>query len=429
MSENSKKISSILIFISFLLSLYSYFINEEYKVVASIFIWISFFISFKELSNKRLVLILAFLAAIIFLISYYNSYTIDYERLISVNQYLLTLLIAVSFLRLIATPKKQVGAKLPKGKSSFLKTYFKVHLFGSIINMSSLLIVADKMYKKSRLDDLQLILLTRAFSTDALWSMFFVAFAATITYAPNLEEEIVIVNGLVIAFFAFIITYFEVIRDKKFDLDSFKGYPLSLSSLILPMCLAIMVLIAKYFNSDLKVILLISLFSFILTSIVLLFKERRKSIVIMKGFILDNLVNMKNEIALFLVAGVFGVLVGTLLVGLEIKVPFKEFDVFWASVLLAFFVILSFIGVHPVITIAAIGDFLSGTNHTVLAVVFLISWAITVATSPFSGLNLTMVSRYKIDTLKIFKLNIYYSIKIYIISVFCLYILLNFIKL
>ena len=421
--------SSFLIFVSFLLSLFAYFVNEEYKIVASLFIWFSLFISFKELSNKKLIYILASMSLIIYIFSYYNFFKVDYEKVFTVNQYLLTLLIGVSFLRLIATPKKQENAKIPKGRSSFLKTYIKVHLFGSIINMSSLIIVADKMYKRSRLNDLQIILLTRAFSTDALWSMFFVAFAATLTYAPNLEEEVIIVNGLIIAFIGFLITYFEVSRSKKFDINSFEGYPLSLSSLVLPVCLAIMVLIAKYFNSELKVILLISLFSFLLTFSVLIVKDKQDSYKKMKSFILNNLYNMKNEIALFLVAGVFGVLVGGLLVGLDIKVPFEQFDLFWASLLLLFFVVLSFIGVHPIITIAAIGDFLGNTNHTILATVFLISWSITVVASPFSGLNLTMVSRYKLDMFKLFRLNILYSVILFAVSIFSLYILLNFIKL
>ncbi|MGM0520111.1 MAG: tellurium resistance protein TerC [Campylobacterota bacterium] len=429
MSIDLNKVSSFLIFISFLLSLFAYFINEEYKIVASAFIWVSFFISYKQLSNKKLVLILAVISFFIYLFSYYNSFKIDYERLFTVNQYLLTLLIGVSFLRLIATPKKQENTKTPKGKSSFFKTYFKVHLFGSIINMSSLIIVADKMYKRSKLGDLQIVLLTRAFSTDALWSMFFVAFAATITYAPNLKEEVIIINGLIMAFIGFLITYFEVIRSKKFDIGSFEGYPISLSSLVLPVCLAFMVLVAKYFNSDLKVILLIALFSFVLTFLALIFKNKQKSYKKLKEFVLTSLYSMKNEIALFLVAGVFGVLVGSLLVGLDIKVPFEQFNLFWASLLLAFFVILSFVGVHPIITIAAIGDFLADTNHTILATVFLISWSITVVASPFSGLNLTMISRYNLGMFKIFRLNILYSLILFIVSIFSLYILLNFIKL
>ena len=73
---------------------------------------------------------------------------------------------------------------------------------------------------------------------------------------------------------------------------------------------------------------------------------------------------------------------------------------------LAIFIILGFIGIHPIITIAIIGDFLSGVNHTLLAITFLMAWATTVSTSPFSGLNLTIVARYDFDAKEIFKLKI-----------------------
>ena len=132
---------------------------------------------------------------------------------------------------------------------------------------------------------------------------------------------------------------------------------------------------------------------------------------------------MKTELSLFLVAGMFGILVGSILLGLDLKLPFEKFDWFVASILLGIFIILGFVGIHPIITIAIIGDFLSGVNHTLLAITFLMAWSTTVSTSPFSGLNLTIVARYNFDAKEIFKLNIFYAFKMYFICVFCLFIL------
>ena len=136
---------------------------------------------------------------------------------------------------------------------------------------------------------------------------------------------------------------------------------------------------------------------------------------------------MKTELSLFLVAGMFGILVGSILLGLNFQIPFKEFDWFVASILLAIFIILGFVGIHPIITIAVIGDFLSGVNHTLLAITFLMAWSTTVSTSPFSGLNLTIVARYNYDAKEILKLNIFYAIKMYLVCTFCLFILSNYI--
>jgi hypothetical protein len=424
------KISGLSIFLSFLVTLYSYFFNNDLLILSGILAWISFLILFNSIKNKKMILILFILSLIAFLISYFNGFKIDFIKVFTVNQYLLTLLIAVGFLRLIATPKKDKLSSLPKGKQSFIKTYLGVHLFGSVINLSSLILVADKMYKKAPLTNSQIILLTRAFSSDAYWSPFFVAFAAAITYAPNLNTSIILLNGITLAFLAFLITYYEVIKNKEFNIDEFRGYPLSFDSLYLPFILAVLVLLTNYIYPETKVIVLISLYSMLMSLFILPIKKGfNQAILKFKLHIIDELPKMKVEMALFLVAGMFGMAVSSILIGLNLKLPFEIFDWQIASILLFIFIILAFIGIHPIITIAIIGDFLGGVNHTLLALTFLMAWSTTVSTSPFSGLNLTIVARYNFDAKKIFKLNIFYAFKMYFICVLCLFVLSKYLGL
>ena len=424
------KISGLLIFLSFLVTLYSYFFNNDLLILSGILAWISFLILYNSIKNKKMILILFILSLIAFLISYFNGFKIDFIKVFTVNQYLLTLLIAVGFLRLIATPKKDKLSSLPKGKQSFIKTYLGVHLFGSVINLSSLILVADKMYKKAPLTNSQIILLTRAFSSDAYWSPFFVAFAAAITYAPNLNTSIILLNGITLAFLAFLITYYEVIKNKEFKIDEFRGYPLSFDSLYLPFILAVVVLITNYIYPNIKVIVLISLYSILMSLFILPLKKGfNQAISKFKLHIIDELPKMKVEMALFLVAGMFGMAVSSILIGLNLKLPFEIFDWQIASILLLIFITLAFIGIHPIITIAIIGDFLGGVNHTLLALTFLMAWSTTVSTSPFSGLNLTIVARYNFDAKVIFKLNIFYAFKMYFICVLCLFVLSKYLGL
>ena len=424
------KISGLLIFLSFLVTLYSYFFNNDLLILAGILAWTSFLILFNSIKNKKMILILFILSLIAFLISYFNGFKIDFIKVFTVNQYLLTLLIAVGFLRLIATPKKDKLSSLPKGKQSFIKTYLGVHLFGSVINLSSLILVADKMYKKAPLTNSQIILLTRAFSSDAYWSPFFVAFAAAITYAPNLNTSIILLNGITLAFLAFLITYYEVIKNKEFKIDEFRGYPLSFDSLYLPFILAVVVLITNYIYPNIKVIVLISLYSILMSLFILPIKKGfNQAISKFQLHIIDELPKMKVEMALFLVAGMFGMAVSSILIGLNLKLPFEIFDWQIASILLLIFITLAFIGIHPIITIAIIGDFLGGVNHTLLALTFLMAWSTTVSTSPFSGLNLTIVARYNFDAKVIFKLNIFYAFKMYFICVLCLFVLSKYLGL
>lgn len=420
------KISGLLIFLSFLTTLYAYFFDEKSLIVAGVFAWISFLILFSSIKNKKILIILLILSFVAFFISYLNGFKIDFIKVFTVNQYLLTLLIAVGFLRLIATPKKEKNSQLPKGKKSFIKTYLSVHLFGSVINISSLILVADKMYKKASLSNAQVVLLTRAFASDAYWSPFFVAFAAAITYAPKLDTSIILLNGIVLAILAFLITYYEVINNKEFNIDEFRGYPLSLESLYLPFILALLVLVTNYFSPNIKVIVLISTYSILMCLFILtITKGLTKSFSNLAFYISDELPKMKTEMALFLVSGMFGISISSILIGMNLELPFEIFDWQIASILLFIFILLAFVGIHPIITIAIIGNFLSGVNHTLLAVTFLMAWSTTVSTSPFSGLNLTIVARYDFDVKEIFRLNIFYAFKMYLICVFCLFILSN----
>lgn len=141
------RFSGFLIFLSFIFTLYSYFFNKNLQIVAVVSIWLAATILFFTLKKRKLISILILLSL---LYCYFNDIKIDFYKAFSINLYLLNLLIAVGFLKLIATPRSEKSVELPSGKSSFIKTYLSIHLFGSVINLSALLLVADKMYKKGK---------------------------------------------------------------------------------------------------------------------------------------------------------------------------------------------------------------------------------------------------------------------------------------
>ena len=151
------KLSGLLIFLSFISTMYAYFFNTTALIYSGLLAWFALVILFSSIKKKKMIVILFSLSLISFFISYINDFDINLVKVFTVNQYLLTLLIGVGFLRLIAIPKKDKQTKLPKGKVSFFKTYLGVHLFGSVINLSSLILVADKFYKKAPLTNAQII--------------------------------------------------------------------------------------------------------------------------------------------------------------------------------------------------------------------------------------------------------------------------------
>lgn len=422
MKSSLEKISGTLIFLSFVFTNLAYFFNNEIFIYAGIFAWLAFIFLFISLPRKGVIITLLILSFINFSIAWYKGFEINFIKVFTINQFLFTLLIGVGYLKLIATPKIESIDKNTSSTSSFIKTYLGIHLFGSVLNLLSLVLVADKMYKKGNLKPLQIVVLTRAFSSDAFWSPFFVAFAAALTYVPNFDKSIIILNGLIFAFLAFLITFYDA--KTKLNMNSFVGYPISFQTLYLPVLLAILTLLTNYFNENIKVIIIVALYSFLITLFVVIFKNGIKNmLVIFKEYHFSELPKMKMELSLFIVAGMFGISVSSLLTGFNIEVPFENYGWKEASITLFIFLILSFIGIHPIITIAIIGDIMSQFNHTLLAVTFLLAWSTTVASSPFSGLSLTMQSRYKISSKEIFLLNLPYTIKIYLFSVCALFFL------
>ncbi len=418
----TNNLAGIFIFLSLLTTIYSYFYINSLFIVAGIFAWIATLMLFKTLSNLKLVIILFIIAVVGFIYSYLNHFEIDYAKILISNQYLLTLLIGVGFLKLIAMPKQTDLKELPSGKNSFLKTYLGVHLFGSVINLSSLVLVGDRMFNKAPLSNLQLIVLTRSYASDAYWSPFFVAFAAASTYAPNLSTMPILFIGFILAIVAFLLTYFEV--SKKYDFEDFRGYPIQFETLYLPFLLALMVILTHHFFPNTKVIVLIALYSLVLTILILPikfnFNDAKEKFF---THITSDLPKMKNEISLFLFAGMFGVSASSILIGHEIQLPFSTFDASVASLLLLVIIILSFVSIHPIITIAIIGNWMPEVNHTLLAITFLMSWSIAMPISPFNGLNLTMQSKYDLTPLQIPKVNFIHAIQMYIACVVMLFIL------
>jgi hypothetical protein len=116
-----------------------------------------------------------------------------------------------------------------------------------------------------------------------------------------------------------------------------------------------------------------------------------------------------------------------LLEGFNLAFPVSEFTPSVAAIMLFGMVSVSFIGIHPIISIAVLGSWLEGlhVDHTLLAMTFLMSWSLSICTSPVSGLNLAISGRYDIPARALFFWNIGYALKLYLACVVVL-LLYNF---
>ncbi len=318
----------------------------------------------------------------------------DWQMLVSANTALIALLVSVSFLRLVSTPETTEHTALPSGAPALISTLCGVHLFGAIINLSTIFIVGDRMAGAGRLSRVQALVLTRGFSTAAFWSPFFAAMAAALTYAPGARVGTLFVLGAPLAVLAMVVTYREVMRLSP---EGFMGYPMRYESLWLPCLLAILVLTVHSIYPELSVIGLVTLISPLLTVLVLGLKGGSESRP-MRRHVIGRLPLMVAEVSLFLAAGVMAAGLKSVFMSFGEWLPFQQFGGLEAVATFLVLTTLAVVGVHPLIGIAAAGTLLAPTvaDPNLLALVFLASWALGAVINPISGLNLAFQARYGI---------------------------------
>lgn len=345
------------------------------------------------------------------------------ETMISGNLSLVSMLVAVSFLGLVSAPAVDSARKLPQGTKALRGTLIGVHLLGSVINVSSIFILGDRMSSKKPLTREQTIALTRGFSAAAFWSPFFAAMGVAYTYAPDAELSTILMVGIPLGIIAVAITYFDLARHES--VEEFVGYPIHYSSMWLPLLLALCVFGVRYREPDFPILTLITLISPSITLLVLLAK-RDKTITRLRNHTRDRLPTMGNELALFLAAGVFSYgLRLIILSGDGSWLPFDTFGPAEASLSLGAALVAALLGFHPIITIALMGPLLLPLNpdHTMLAVVFLAIWALGAAVGPLSGLNLAVQGRFGIEAVSIMRWNLGFCFIMFLVTSAALFLL------
>lgn len=328
------------------------------------------------------------------------------------NLPLLTMFVAVSFLSL--TNPSEEDQSQPTGRKGFWSTLGACHLLGSVINLSIVFVVGDRLARGGKLSQRQTQVIMRGFCSGAYWSPFFVASGVAMTYSPGAQWQHTMVPGILMAVAMAIITFWEV---KLGNIEAFKGYPLKVDSLIMPIVLATIVLVCHHLFTSIPILTLISIVAPVGA---VFFMRVRPRVQALSYYINGRLSNVASQFALFLAAGVFSTGIGSLLQ------VYPNIVVFHASELtpLVFLVVsggmilVSLIGVHPVVSISLMAPLLAplGASANQLAFLFLSVWGTGTASSPLSGVGLAMISRYQATSRNVLKLNFRYMILLWLIA-------------
>lgn len=347
----------------------------------------------------------------------------QWERALATNQALLAMLAAVTFLRLISLPEVGAGETDPRGRAALWRTLLGVHLFGSVINLSALLILGDRLARQRALTPLQACVLSRGFALASHWSPFFAAMGIALGHAPGATLPVLSLVGLPLAAFGLWFGGRQLARWP--DAAAFIGYPMHFGALWIPALLATLVLTAHQVLPAIPILTLISGSAVTLTLLVLLIRHGgRDGAARFADHVATGLPRMSGELVLFLAAGVLAAGIGSAVQGSGWTLALPRFGASEASLLLVLMVGVSAAGVHPVISIATASGVLAplAPDPDLMGITYLMTWAAGVTSSPFSGMHLAMQGRYGIDARGFLRWNGSFTLGMLVVDVLVLHL-------
>ena len=316
---------------------------------------------------------------------------------------ILTLLAGVAFLRLVyvADAARGAGAAAPRGFGAYLRTMAGVHLFGAVINISALVVFADRLARSGPLGRREITLLARSYSMVAYYSPFIGGVALALGLVPGVRFPELVLTGVALAAIGFLVIAIAGRLEGGEAMSAFKGYPFRLESLWLPFVLVGSVAVAHWRWPSLSVLLLVALLAPLLAAAVL--AARAGAVGAMRTvarFAVTGLPGMSGELTLFLAAGVLGGGLTVLVSAYPSMVPAFALDPATGTVALAGIVLCAMAGVHPLVSVTALVAVAlpASPDPTLLAVVCVTGWGIGSAAGPYTGINLVLAARCGISS-------------------------------
>ncbi|MBD3896185.1 hypothetical protein IEI94_10015 [Halomonas sp. ML-15] len=346
---------------------------------------------------------------------------VDWPWILDGNTYVVAMLVGVSFISLIGSQSpSRTGTRLT-GWRGVLSTWFSVHLLGSILNLSTVFMVGDRLRglnppatqpASAPLSPPQILALNRGLSSAAFWSPFFASMGVVMSLAPQMNFLWILAFGLPLGVLSGLFTSMEL--NRRFDLSTTPGFAMSPANLLMPVAMASLVMLFHYgLTPGLSIV---SIITFLLPAAALAtnlpqgLRWTRRRIV---EHTRRRLPSMRGEISLFLAAGLFTQGLSTLIAAVTGGnwVLFEHFGATQAMLSYAAIVASAIAGLHPIIGVSTLASMLDleGNRYTLLAFVALASWGVGTAVGPLSGINLSLQGRYGVSGYRTMRLNAPYA--------------------
>ncbi|WP_457944818.1 hypothetical protein ACSTAY_07945 [Vreelandella alkaliphila] len=345
---------------------------------------------------------------------------VNWPAMLQGNVFVATMLVGVSFISLIGTQgNKRPPGKRVTGADGVLRTWLGVHFLGTILNLSTIFMVGDRLARRSPLTMPQLLALNRGLSSAALWSPFFASMAVVIALAPEVQYGQIALIGFPLAVLSGLLTTLELRR--RFDLTEVDGFSLSPRSLLMPASMAALVMLFHFWLTPSLTI--VSIITFLLPVVAVLSNLRegtRFTLRRIRQHTTTRLPAMRGEISLFLAAGLLTLGLSTLVAAAagDDWTLFATFGMWQAMVSFAAITLSALAGLHPIIGVSVLASILNlaSGEQTLFAFVALSAWAVGTSVGPLSGINLSLQGRYGISGYRMMKNNLLYAAMMSLLS-------------
>ena len=338
---------------------------------------------------------------------------IECRDLFLVNQDLIGMLAAVSFLRLV-TPTVPIKRTRLHGRLAVVRTSLATHALGAIINIGAVGIVGDHLRGRSALRLADAALLSRSFSAAAFWSPFWAAAAAATTLVPGANSLVLMLVGLGLALVAITLSVWDIFHLWGRELPAYTGYTLSWALIRVPLALVALVVVAHQLVPTIPVPRIVLLAGLGVTLIGLLILNGRGALRSLVRHAGHDLPQLRGEVTLFASAGVLAVGLRMLFPLFSLQLPVTEFTVpvAWSMMLCAL------IGVHPVVSVAIVAALVHplSPDPTLFVLAACIGWGVSTAVGPLTGLTMLLSARYGIDSITLTRRNLIYLAAVLVAS-------------
>lgn len=162
---------------------------------------------------------------------------------------------------------------------------------------------------------------------------------------------------------------------------------------------------------------LVTLTSLCFIALWLLINKGYHAIVAARNHIESGIANSSGEVVLFAAAAMLASGVAASLDAMNIQLAPQHFGPIEASVTVAVLIALAMTGMHPVTSVVLAGSVLapSMADPNMLGLTLLMGWSLGITASPFSGVQLSIQSRYDISAKALLKANWRYITIMYLV--------------